>query len=97
MLDENHSRKHVHPAQSIILLIGLLTLVSIGLFHSFPPTPSTLSAPLSEFSSARAISHVGQIAAKSHPAGSLEHAEVRQYLVDQVQGLGFKPDIQSTL
>lgn len=41
--------------------------------------------------------YVRQIGTKPHPTGSLENTKVRQYLVEQLQRLGFHPEIQSTL
>jgi Peptidase family M28 len=97
MLDEHHSRRQAHPAQSIFLLIGILALVGIGLLHSSPPVPSPLFAPSTVFSSTRAMSHVRQIGQKPHPTGSHGNAEVRQYLLAQLKALGLAPEIQSAI
>lgn len=92
MLSEHQS---LQKPKSIILLVGVLALVGIGLFHTLPPTPSSLSAPTSTFSSARAMLHVRQIGSQPHPTGSLENTKIRQYLVDQLKELGLEPEIQS--
>jgi Peptidase family M28 len=97
MLKEHQSLQNTPPKQAIILLIGVLILVGIGIYHTYPPKPSLLSAPASAFSSVRAMSHVRIIGSKTHPTGSHENAEVRQYLVTQLKALGFKPQIQSAL
>ncbi|MEQ1544781.1 M20/M25/M40 family metallo-hydrolase [Methyloglobulus sp.] len=97
MLKEHQSLQNTSPKQAIILLIGVLILIGIGVYHTYPPNPSSLSAPSTVFSSIRAMSHVRIIGSKPHPTGSHENAEIRQYLVTQLKALGFKPEIQSTL
>ena len=97
MLNKHQSLQNASPKQAIILLIGVLILVSIGVFHTFPPTPASLSPSPSVFSSTRAMSHVWQIGSNPHPTGSLENTKVRQYLVNQLKGLGLEPEIQSAL
>ncbi len=95
MIKEHQPSQTRHPAQAVLLIIGVFALVVIGLFHTLPPKPTTLSSPLTTFSSARAMPHVWQIGSKPHPTGSRENAEVRQYLIDQLKALGFTPEIQS--
>ena len=97
MLNEHQSLQNPNPAQVIVLFVGVLSLVGIGLFHTLPPTPSSLSVPTSTFSSASAMLHVRQIGSQPHPTGSRENVEVRQYLVAQLKGLGLAPEIQSAL
>ncbi len=97
MLNEHQPLQKTKSTQAIIFLVGVLALVGIGLFHTLPPTPSSFSAPTSAFSSVRAMLHVRQIGSQPHPTGSRENAEVRQYLVAQLKGLGLAPEIQSAL
>lgn len=97
MLNEQQPLKHINPVCSVILLISVLALIGIGIYHTYPPSPSPLSAPESTFSSARAMTHVRQIAAHPHPTGSLENENVRQYLLTQLKELGLEPEIQSSL
>jgi Peptidase family M28 len=87
--------KDIQLIRAIILLTAVLVLVGIGAFHTYPPAPSSLSAPTSAFSSASAISHVQQIGQKPHPTGTRENADARQYLLMQLKALGFEPEIQS--
>ena len=95
MLDEQQLLPHLKPYQANLLLVGVLALVCIGVYHTFPPASSSLSVPSTVFSSARAMSHVRQIGSHSHPTGSLENTKVRQYLVDQLKELDLEPEIQS--
>jgi Peptidase family M28 len=96
MVNADQPSQTQYPAQAISLIFGILVLVIIGQSQTMPPAPTPVSSPLTSFSSARAMSHVRQIASKPHPTGTPENAKVRQYLVNQLKALGFKPEIQST-
>jgi len=61
------------------------------------PSPVLASAPETEFSSARAMSILIEIARKAHPPGSPEHERVRGYLVNRLTALGLDPEIQTSM
>lgn len=83
-------------------LIALISFLILGVFISLstldttPPAAVPSSAPLTEFSSGRAMQHLGIIAQKPHPPGSAEHSAVRDYIVREVTAMGLKPEIQKT-
>lgn len=77
-----------------LALLALLAFVSIRQLN--PPAPVSQDAPLAEFSSGRALKHLAVIAARSHPVGSDAHAEVRDYIVQQLGALGLSPEVQKT-
>ena len=79
---------------TLALLVGLaaVTSSSTGL-----PRPVPANAPDSVFSSSRAMSMLIEIARRPHPIGSPEHARVRTYLIERLRGLGFEPEVQTTL
>jgi Peptidase family M28 len=62
---------------------------------SRPPVAAPASAPLTEFSAERAMTHLLAIAQRPHPIGSTEHDRVRDYLVAQLSNLGLDPQIQN--
>lgn len=92
------------------MIIAVLTFVLIGgaalygvvtgatLYGASPtvPDPAPASAPLTEFSSERALEHVRVIAKEPHPMGSPENAAVRDYLVEELSALGMEPEVQRT-
>lgn len=80
---------------AIGILIALVGLVLLGFTPERLPAPAGANAPASQFSSARALASLAHIAAKPHPTGTAENAEVRAYLVDELVKLGLKPGIQS--
>ena len=82
-------------------LRGLLTLLILVLTAWFSssyrsiPAPVPASAPDSVFSSARAMAHLAEIASEARPTGSPAHGRVREYLLDQLRGLGHDPEVQT--
>ncbi len=59
------------------------------------PAPAPASAPAAEFSSARAMTHLVQIARAAHPPGSPEHTRVRTYLLNALADLGLETSVQT--
>jgi hypothetical protein len=84
--------KHRWIGVVVALVLGALAAVSLLALE--PPDPLSASAPASEFSAERAFSHVEQIAERPHPVGSPANAEVRDYLVGQLEDLGLRPTVQ---
>src|SRR5215204_456808 len=76
----------------VALVLGAFAAVSLLALEPLDPLPA--SAPASEFSAERAFSHVEQIAKRPHPVGSAANAEVRDYLVGQLEDLGLRPTVQ---
>jgi hypothetical protein len=83
-------------------LIALISFLILGFFiflstlETTPPEAVSSSAPLSEFSSGRAMKSLGVIAQKPRPSGSAEHSAVRDYIVREVTAMGLQPEIQKT-
>jgi len=84
--------KHRWIGVGVALVLGALAAVSLLALE--PPDPLPASAPASEFSAESSFSHVEQIAERPHPVGSAANAEVRDYLVGQLEDLGLRPTIQ---
>ena len=83
----------------LIALISFLILVFfifLSTLETTPPPAVPVSAPMTEFSSGRAMQHLGVIAQKTHPAGTAEHSAVRDYIVKEATAMGLKPEIQKT-
>jgi hypothetical protein len=77
-------------------LYGIVTGATLYGVSPTVPDPVPASAPPTEFSSGRALEHVRAIAQKPHPMGSLENTAVRDYLVEELNALGLKPEVQRT-
>ncbi len=75
---------------AILILLGLLAIRSIE-----PPPAVDANAPATEFSAARAMREVREIAKRPHPLGSAENDRVREYLVGRFRELGANPEVQT--
>ncbi|WP_299683142.1 M20/M25/M40 family metallo-hydrolase [uncultured Dokdonia sp.] len=76
---------------SIVLIIGL---VSVAFSSLLPKKISDLNTPATEFSTARAMQHLEVIAKEPHFVGTKAHAEVRAYIVKELEKLGLNPQVQ---
>jgi len=88
------SRSPAIMGPMMFALLVLLTLVS--LWQLKPPDAVGPDAPATEFSSARAMTHLRAIAQKPRPLGSAEHARVRDYLVQALSEQGLRTEVQKT-
>ncbi|MPY15844.1 M28 family peptidase [Paenibacillus glucanolyticus] len=75
-------------------ILAVILVISLMLWFEKPPQARSTDTPATEFSAERAMVHVEQIAQQPHPMGSSAHAEVRAYLVEQMEQLGLNPDVQ---
>jgi len=73
-------------------------LVIAAIYWSFlallPTKISDLDAEKKHFSTERALIHLKQISQEPHAVGSMAHADVRTYIVSQLEGLGLTTQIQ---
>jgi hypothetical protein len=65
----------------------VLGFVAYGYYTIVPPGAAGSDAPQAEFSASRAADHVTVVAAEPHPMGSKPIAEVRSYLVSELEAL----------
>lgn len=75
------------------LFVGVSTLLAI--YQLSPPRPLAANAPAGDFSSGRAMQSLRVISQRPHPMGTLEHAEVRNFLVQQLTTLGLETEVQA--
>lgn len=82
------------PVVGALMVIAFIT--GLVLLQMVPPAIVSRSAPLSVFSSERAIDHLQVIAREPHPTGSEENLKVRNYLINQLHQLGLEGHIQTS-
>ena len=91
-IEEGPRSKWRGPVTAALLLAACIFASS----RTGQPRPVPANAGEAEFSSARAMVTLVEIARAAHPTGSPEHARVRAYLVDRLTALGLEPEIQTT-
>lgn len=81
-------------ATFVLLWIGIIVVAGLALYGTRPPSAVDASAPANVFSAGRAMAYLEQIAKQPHPIGSDENVRVREYLVEQLRGLGGEVHIE---
>ncbi|PKV66895.1 M20/M25/M40 family metallo-hydrolase [Pontibacter ramchanderi] len=79
-----------------LLLLVVVVLAWLSVWLLMPPAPEPASSPAAVFSAERAMGHVHKIAREPHAMGTAAHAEVRRYLLGQMEELGLQPQVQET-
>jgi hypothetical protein len=81
-----------------ILALGILGVATYLTFvFMSPPKPQPPDAPATEFSAGRAMQDLAIISREPHPMGiSQAHADVRDYLLDEIRELDLEPQVQKT-
>ena len=76
------------------LAVFLLILVAAGAWTLVTLAPPRDAAPASGFQDDRAMAHLAFIARAPRPLGSEHHAAVREYLVNELKGMGLYVEVQ---
>jgi len=77
----------------IFSLVIILLLVYMS-FNSLMPKSDYTGDTLIEFSTERAMQHLNEIASVPHFVGTEAHADVRNYIADELEKLGLETQIQ---
>lgn len=72
------------------LFLAMIGAVLFAILATTPPSPRGTDAAATEFSAARAMIDLREIAKLPHPTGTPENARVRQVLVAKLQALGLE-------
>ena len=81
-------------AFGLITFLFVVLLAIAGVQQLSLTNVAHVSAPPTEFSSARAMKHIEAIAKSPHPIGSASHAEVRDYILGNLTEMGLSPTVQ---
>jgi hypothetical protein len=84
-------KKSYSSVLSVLFILGILGLI---FFTMMPQETSTDDAPLSEFSTKRALEQVKNISEKPHFVGSENHEVVANYLIKELQKMGLETSFQ---
>ena len=80
--------------QSLISFFLIIGLVYLSFYSLMPKSGTPASISETKFSTERALIHLKEITKAPHYIGTEEHARVREYIVEQLNGLGLKTEIQ---
>lgn len=80
-----------HRLTGVLIFLSLEGFAFWGMLTSGPPAATPLDAPAEEFSSARAMKHLEEIARAPRPVGSVEHARVRNEVIKTLLSMGLDP------
>ena len=75
-----------------LLVVGIASVLAMA-----PTAPAGPGAPAEAFSAARAMTHISAIADDPRPVGSAQHGEARAYLLDQLESLGWRTEVQESI
>ncbi len=84
-------------SKNTALLASYIIVIAIifwSIYSLLPREISTLEADKTQFSTERALVHVKEISKKPHFVGTEAHAEVRNYIVSELQKMGLEVEIQ---
>jgi hypothetical protein len=88
-----------HGRTDVLTTLAVLTvLVVLGILASLAfaaPTARPGDAPPADFSAARAITHVTEIAQRPHPTGTADNARVRDYIVAAARAAGAEVQVET--
>ena len=88
--------RNLQPQVAGPIALALLIVIGLLAIHSIEPLPAAdANAPLEEFSAARAMHDVREIAKAPRMLGSAENDRVRAYLVGRLRELGASPEVQT--
>lgn len=77
---------------SFLLLMGL---TYFSFYTHKPQTVSDSDTPLTEFSTARAMSYLDSLAQKPHAVGMPAHQQVQNYIITTLEEMGLEVEVQS--
>jgi hypothetical protein len=84
------------PAAALLTVLFVALVSYVALQQLNAPAAVGADAPAAEFSSARALKHVGVIARSPHALGTAAHAQVRDYILKELSVLGLSPEVQKS-
>ena len=88
------TRDPAYSSGPIVLVLAIILTIS-AIQKSGPPPVVGAGAPAADFSAARAMPDLREIAARPHPLASADNVRVRGYLVKRLTELGAAPEVQT--
>jgi hypothetical protein len=89
-------KTNLSPILRLTLGAAVVVLAVLSAVQMIPPRAIPADAPATRFSAERAMADLRVVAREPHRAGSPAQARVRDYIVQQVEILGLKAEIQTS-
>ena len=83
------------PSIAVLSFLFLLFMAYLTFRFAMPAYRADAGLPETQFSTDRALEHVQKIARKPHAVGFPAHAEVRDYIIGILEGMGLEPELQT--
>ena len=87
----------VRPCAGVLALVLLLLVAVLSTLALAPAAPRGADAPAGEFSAARALGELEQVAVAPRPVGSPEHARAREHLLATLERLGWRTEVHEAV
>jgi Peptidase family M28 len=96
-MPSNPSASSASFQEALLTFLFVLLMAIVSLSNLVPPAAVPASAPVTGFSAERAMEHLKVISREPHPTGSIANTRVRDYIVELLNSLGLKPEVQKSL
>ncbi len=93
MLEEQPATNYPGGIVAEISWLIVILFIALG-FYSLSAPPPNEAVTSERFSAAAAMQHIEVIAQEPHPMGSPDIAQVREYIVGELEQLGLTPELQ---
>lgn len=92
----NNQLKYGSHVLVLAWFVALVLLACVVVYEQRPPSATPVNTAATDFSSARALKHIAAIAKQTHPIGSAQQREVREYILAELRAAGLTPEVQQT-
>lgn len=83
------------PVLKRLLALVILIISILFTLHYQQPDVNQFEKKYPDYSLTKVLAHIQRISAEPHYTGSQAHTQTRDYIVQQLEGLGLKPEVQS--
>jgi hypothetical protein len=94
---QNNNNYHISNVSAAIIALLIFATLALGWLSQKPADNAYAINDDTVFSQQRAFAHVSNIASQAHFVGSSAHADVHDYIVQQLKAMGLEVESQNTL
>ena len=90
-------KRSTPPFASLLMWCLICLVAALAILGLKAPKATPATAPQNEFSAERALIHVRALSGAPHPTGSRANLAAREYVMAQLSGLGFNPQVATAI